>query len=98
MNLIHLDSLHTVFLGSAFLFTLLGKGTLVGLLLVLASIPVLRSVSKAIMAADRKVLVQRDARLSALREYLTSMVTIKLNGWEDTMACRVSKFRGKEIV
>ncbi|ORX35588.1 hypothetical protein BD324DRAFT_682363 [Kockovaella imperatae] len=78
------------------LYGMLGVSSLVGIAVVPLSSPLSFYVSRACYRTDKAWAQARDARISAIREYLNGVRVIKLNGFESYFQRRIEALRATE--
>lgn len=83
-------------LGFVFLWQMLGRSALVGILCIPLFAPVSAWVAKKIYICDKSWARARDARIGAIKEFLMGIKVIKLNGFEDYERHRIGKLRDVE--
>jgi ABC-type multidrug transport system fused ATPase/permease subunit len=79
------------------LFYILGWGALGGLAVCLICFPVNFLVMRRIKLLQAKLMVQKDSRLKAVTEAVSSIRAIKLHAWEPQFEARIAVLRDAEI-
>ncbi|WVR06775.1 hypothetical protein IAU60_003810 [Kwoniella sp. DSM 27419] len=87
----------TLIIGTGLLISMLGISAFVGIACVPLSFPLSYLVSKAIYRCDKEWARARDARTSALKEFLLGIKVIKLNAFEPYFVTRVQHLRENEV-
>ena len=75
----------------------IGPGGLVALAVLLLLVPLSASISRAVQHARQQHLLVTDARLRATSEFLGSVKTSKLYGWERAWRDRIGTLRADEV-
>lgn len=78
------------------LYKIMGWPALVGIVLLILSVPLPTYVAQLMGKSQRQVKATQDARISLISEYLSSIRTIKYFAWEDAMASIIDKSRDAE--
>lgn len=78
------------------LYKIMGWPALVGIVLLILSVPLPTFVAQLMGKSQRQVKATQDARISLISEYLSSIRTIKYFAWEDAMAAIIDKSRNAE--
>lgn len=78
------------------LYKIMGWPALVGVGLLIVSVPLPTYVAQLMGQSQRQVKATQDARISLISEYLSSIRTIKYFAWEDAMAAIIDKSREAE--
>lgn len=78
------------------LYQIMGWPALVGIVLLILSVPLPTFVAQLMGKNQRQVKATQDARISLISEYLSSIRTIKYFAWEDAMAAIIDKSRDAE--
>ena len=81
----------------AYLIYLLGWSAVASLAILVILTPILRYFSRSVFRMSRKIPVERDKRVSVVREILQSVTAIKLNAWEDPLMRKATDAREKEL-
>ncbi|MCJ1350607.1 MAG: hypothetical protein MMC33_000588 [Icmadophila ericetorum] len=84
-------------IGTYLLYRILGLSGVIGVMLMIALLPLNILVSKRMMAVQGHVLAASDARIQASNELLHNIRTIKYCAWEVPFRERVLERRGSEI-
>ncbi|KAJ9113834.1 hypothetical protein QFC19_000027 [Naganishia cerealis] len=84
-------------IGVTFLYMMFGWATFVGMAVIPLAAPVSYLISVYRYRCDRELSRARDARTSAINEFLLSVKVIKLNAWDEHFVKRISVLRDKEI-
>jgi ABC-type multidrug transport system fused ATPase/permease subunit len=79
------------------LYRVLGWSAFVGIAVILVLIPVPTWMSQLVGKVQRKVKRSQDSRISLISEYLQSIRTVKMFGWEDIMISKVAAARDGEL-
>ncbi|KAL1717785.1 P-loop containing nucleoside triphosphate hydrolase protein, partial [Schizophyllum commune] len=86
-----------VVVGIAFLYSILGWSALVGLGVILLSLPLPSISARLIQKLDQERLKRSDARVQTITEVLSVVRMIKLFGWERKMKDKISQQRREEL-
>ena len=78
------------------LYQVTGWPGLLGMLLLILSIPIPVRLAKLMGSAQRKIKLAQDSRISLITEYLGSIKAIKYFAWEDAVVDRVQGARASE--
>lgn len=78
------------------LYKIMGWPALVGVVLLILSVPLPAYVAQLMGKSQRQVKATQDARISLISEYLSSIRTVKYFAWEDAMAAIIDKSRNAE--
>lgn len=81
----------------AYLIYLLGWSAVASLAILVILTPILRYFSRSVFRMSRKIPVERDKRVSVVREILQSVTAIKLNAWEGPLMRKATDAREKEL-
>ncbi|KAM0245405.1 hypothetical protein ACHAQJ_010576 [Trichoderma viride] len=84
-------------IASTVLYSILGTSGILGVILMIALLPLNALVSKREVAAQMKVLSAADARVQASNELITNIRIIKLCAWEEEFRKRVGQLRKLEL-
>ncbi|KAJ5195643.1 uncharacterized protein N7498_009081 [Penicillium cinerascens] len=84
-------------IASAVLYSILGMSGILGVVLMIALLPLNVVVSKRQVAAQMKVLSAADARVQASNELITNIRIIKLCAWEAEFRKKVRRLRKTEL-
>lgn len=84
-------------IGTYLLYWSLGISGLIGMLLMIALLPLNKLLSKRVMAVEDQVLAASDARIQASNELLQNIHTIKYSAWEVPFSERVLEKRRLEM-
>lgn len=88
---------NTVGVPFAYLVYLLGWSAIASLAAVVALTPIVRYFSRSVYRMSRKIPVERDKRISVVREMLQSVTAVKLNAWEDPFMQKATNAREQEL-
>ncbi|KZV63091.1 P-loop containing nucleoside triphosphate hydrolase protein [Peniophora sp. CONT] len=80
-----------------FLYTLLGWSALVGLALMVASLPLPGWIASKMQGIQRTAMKKTDARVQTATEMLGVLRMVKLFGWEGKMSDRLAEKRDEEL-
>ncbi|KAL1674317.1 P-loop containing nucleoside triphosphate hydrolase protein [Schizophyllum commune] len=86
-----------VVVGIAFLYSILGWSALVGLGVIILSLPLPSISARLIQKLDQERLKRSDARVQTITEVLSVVRMIKLFGWERKMKDKISQQRREEL-
>lgn len=81
----------------AFLYYLLGWSSFAALGLVFIVLPIVRYYSRSVYRMSRRIPIERDKRVSVIRELIQTIKAIKLNAWEDIFQQRAASAREQEL-
>ncbi|KAI3622081.1 atp-binding cassette transporter [Moniliophthora roreri] len=81
-----------------FLYIVLGWSALVGLAMMLITLPIPGFIAKAVQTVQGKRMKRTDARVQSVTETMNVLRMIKLFGWERKMESRISDKREEELV
>ena len=84
-------------LGTYLLYQILGTAGIIGVIVMMALLPLNLWLSKKLMNVQGQVLAASDARIQASNEVLNNIRTIKYNAWELPFRDRVLDRRGTEL-
>jgi ABC-type multidrug transport system fused ATPase/permease subunit len=82
---------------TALLWRYLGATTLVALVMMALTVPLLRAIVRATTRRQGELLTARDTRLDLLSQILSAIKVIKLSGWTDTFLGRTRRARSAEV-
>lgn len=86
-----------LFIGTYFLFTLLGWSAILGLAVMIIAVPVNHFNSKLSIGTQAKLMKTRDKRVSLMNEVLQGIRQIKFFAWESNWTKRILKTRNIEL-
>ncbi|KAI4523407.1 P-loop containing nucleoside triphosphate hydrolase protein, partial [Schizophyllum commune Loenen D] len=86
-----------VVVGITFLYSILGWSALVGLAVIILSLPLPSISARLIQKLDQERLKRSDARVQTITEVLSVVRMIKLFGWERKMKDKISQQRREEL-
>ncbi|KAL1726027.1 P-loop containing nucleoside triphosphate hydrolase protein [Schizophyllum commune] len=86
-----------VVMAMVFLYTILGWGALVGLGVIILSLPLPGLSARLIQTFDKERLKRTDARVQSITEVLGVVRMLKLFGWERKMKDKISQQRDDEL-
>lgn len=86
-----------IVIGTCLLYAILGVSGVLGLLVMVAALPLHVQLSRRLAAAQGKVLTASDARIHASNELLNAIRTIKYYAWERLFEARVLEQRRTEM-
>ena len=75
----------------------LGKSVLLGLSVLLLTIPVNFFTLRTLNKLRKEELASKDARTRLINEAIANMKTLKLHGWEESFAAEIQKVRKEEL-
>lgn len=87
----------TIILAITALYQLLGKSALVGISVLLLTIPLTYFVNRIFIKIQTELLQKIDARLDLATEVLSNIHLVKLNAWEDRLIAKMNITRAKEL-
>ncbi|TIA94369.1 hypothetical protein E3P81_00118 [Wallemia ichthyophaga] len=87
----------TIVLAITGLYQLLGKSALVGISVLLLTIPLTYFVNRIFIKIQTELLQKIDARLDLATEVLSNIHLVKLNAWEDRLIEKMNITRAKEL-
>ncbi|KAL6803468.1 P-loop containing nucleoside triphosphate hydrolase protein [Trichoderma sp. SZMC 28012] len=96
LNLMAVDAAN-VSVASLSLYSILGSSGILGVMLMIALLPLNVLVSKRQVAAQMKVLSAADARVQASNELITNIRVIKLCAWEEEFRRQIRLLRTTEL-
>ncbi|KAJ4861308.1 ABC transporter domain-containing protein [Trichoderma breve] len=96
LNLMAVDAAN-VSVASLSLYSILGSSGILGVMLMIALLPLNVLVSKRQVAAQMKVLSAADARVQASNELITNIRVIKLCAWEEEFRRKIRLLRTTEL-
>ncbi|KAL6820087.1 P-loop containing nucleoside triphosphate hydrolase protein [Trichoderma sp. SZMC 28015] len=96
LNLMAVDAAN-VSVASLSLYSILGSSGILGVMLMMALLPLNVLVSKRQVAAQMKVLSAADARVQASNELITNIRVIKLCAWEEEFRRKIRLLRTTEL-
>ncbi|KAH8691336.1 putative multidrug resistance protein [Talaromyces proteolyticus] len=96
-NLMSVDTEHVTTIGTWLLYKLLGLSGVIGVLIMIALLPLNILISQRVMAVQARVLKASDNRIQASNEMLSNVRTIKYSAWEKPFIARVLEKRQFEI-
>ncbi|KAL7781916.1 P-loop containing nucleoside triphosphate hydrolase protein [Trichoderma afarasin] len=96
LNLMAVDAAN-VSVASLSLYSILGSSGILGVMLMIALLPLNVLVSKRQVAAQMKVLSAADARVQASNELITNIRVIKLCAWEEEFRRKIRLLRTTEF-
>jgi ABC-type bacteriocin/lantibiotic exporter with double-glycine peptidase domain len=91
------DVLPAVGIPFAYLIYLLGWSAIASLAILVVLTPIVRYFSRSVFRMSRKIPVQRDKRVSIVKEMLQSVTAIKLNAWEAPLMQKAASAREEEL-
>ena len=86
------SSLQMVILG-----TLLGWTCIIGLLLIMSSIPMMGKITRKMFGYNRSMVKFSDQRVKAVNEALQGILCVKMYTWESSVAKQIEGFRREEL-
>ncbi|KJA25547.1 hypothetical protein HYPSUDRAFT_37542 [Hypholoma sublateritium FD-334 SS-4] len=86
-----------IFIGTIFLYSLLGVSCFFGLAVTCLFLPMNHYASKVVVGAQENLMKARDERVSLMNEILGGIRMIKFMGWERSFEKRVLAIRTKEL-
>ncbi|ORY26307.1 P-loop containing nucleoside triphosphate hydrolase protein [Naematelia encephala] len=92
------NSIISLAIGLAFLWSMLGVSAFVGIACIPLSTPASVWVAKKIYRCDKTWAACRDARTSAIKEFLLGIKVIKLNAFESTFQRNIERLRDVEVI
>ncbi|KAJ9122846.1 hypothetical protein QFC24_003883 [Naganishia onofrii] len=81
----------------AFLYYLMGWSSFAALGLVAILLPIVRYYSRSVYRMSRRIPMERDKRVSVMRELIQNIKAIKLNAWEDIFQRKAALAREQEL-
>lgn len=81
----------------SYLIYLLGWSAIASLAVVIVLTPTVRYFSRSVYRMSRKLPVERDKRVSVVREMLQSVTAVKLNAWEKPFMQKATNAREQEL-
>lgn len=91
------DVFPTVGVPFAFLIYLLGWSAIASLVAVVVLTPIVRYCTRSVYRMSRKIPVERDKRVSVVREMLQSVTAVKLNAWDGPFMQKAASAREQEL-
>lgn len=91
------DTVIEILIGVWILYGILGYSSLVGVLVMAASIPVTHFAAKKLSASFDDIMVARDRRGSVTHEVLRGIRQIKFFAWESQWKARLMQLRNQEM-
>lgn len=77
--------------------TLLGWTCIIGLLLIMASIPMMGKITGRMFGLNRSMVKYSDQRVKTVNEALQGMLCVKMYCWEESFATQIDGFRREEL-
>lgn len=81
----------------AILGNLLGWTCIIGLLLIMSSIPLMGKITGKMFGYNRSMVKYSDQRVKTVNEALQGMLAVKMYTWEDSFAKEIDGFRHEEL-
>jgi len=81
----------------AILGNLLGWTCIIGMLLIMSSIPMMGKITGKMFGYNRSMVKYSDQRIKAVNEALQGMLAVKMYTWEDSFAKEIDGFRREEL-
>ncbi|KAL0959849.1 hypothetical protein HGRIS_011525 [Hohenbuehelia grisea] len=92
-----IDAPVEIFIGSFFLYSLLGVSSFYGLAVTCLFLPLNHFAGKVVVRAQDNLMKARDERVSLMNEILGAIRMLKFMAWERSFEARVLKVREKEL-
>ncbi|KAI9184616.1 hypothetical protein H9P43_003671 [Blastocladiella emersonii ATCC 22665] len=87
----------TLLVSFAWLWNTMGSFALIGIAVLVAFIPINTVVGKVLLRLNDAKMANMDRRVSAAREAVLGIKTVKLSGWTDTFLGRIAGHRAREL-
>lgn len=91
------SSSYLVVVPFVFLLKLLGRSAFASLIVVVVLTPFVRYFSRTVYRMSRNIPIERDKRVSVIRELLHNIKAIKLNAWEEPFMHKAAITREREL-
>ncbi|KDQ21694.1 hypothetical protein BOTBODRAFT_61330 [Botryobasidium botryosum FD-172 SS1] len=86
-----------IVIGTLFLYHLLGRSALVGLVLAIVTAPLSYLMSRFVLKAQENLAKARDERITLMHEVLGSIRMLKFLAWERDFGNRILRLRNREL-